>query len=341
MVNVSVVVPMRNEEPYIGVCLRSLLCQTYPSEGYEVIVVDGRSSDCSGEIVRDLQAQWPNLRLLDNPAGIVPTGMNIGIRSAQGEMLIRADAHNIYPPDYIQNCVKYLEETGAANVGGPWETVPADDSFGARLVAAVLRNPFGVGNSQYRIGKKEGFVDTVPFGAFRKEIFSRVGMFDEKLVRNQDNDLNARIRTAGGRIYLTPALTTQYYPAKRFRDLLGKTFRECRWHVFTLRRNRYGLGLRHLTPAAFVLFLVITGGLSFSRRWALMACVSVLAVYLIMAFGFALRAARTHGALVALAMPFSFLCFHIAYGLGALLGLKYLFKDPIPKPIRPGRQVRL
>src|SRR5262249_9758817 len=155
-----------------------------------------------------------------------PAAMNIGIRAANGDIIIRADGHNFYPESYIETCVKYLNRTGADNVGGPWITVPANDNFGARLVAAILINPFVVGNSNFRIGVKEGFVETVPFGAFRRELFDRIGMFNEKLVRNQDNELNARIRQSGGKIYQTPALTTQYHPVARFRDLLRQTFRQ-------------------------------------------------------------------------------------------------------------------
>jgi glycosyltransferase involved in cell wall biosynthesis len=176
---VSVIVPIRNEERYIGDCLESLLQQTYPLESYEIIVVDGRSSDKSREIVESLCAKASNLRCLDNPAAIAPVAMNIGIQDAKGDIIIRADGHNCYPKDYIENCVRYLEETGADNVGGPWITVPINQSFGSRLVAAVLSNPFGVGTSPFRTTKTEGFVETVPFGAFRKELFERLGMFND------------------------------------------------------------------------------------------------------------------------------------------------------------------
>src|SRR6516225_5643108 len=202
MTFVSVVMPVRNEEAYIEASLRSLVHQSFPPGCYEIIVVDGRSSDRTREIVEEICQTAPQVRLLDNPAGIVPAAMNIGIRAARGEVIIRADGHNVYPCDYAKNCVACLDQTGADNVGGPWITAAADDSFSARLVAAILSNPFGVGDSKFRTGKAEGFVDTVPFGAFRREVFERVGLYNEKLVRNQDNELNSRIREAGGKIYL-------------------------------------------------------------------------------------------------------------------------------------------
>ena len=167
----SVVVPIRNEEKYIATCLQSLLQQSLPCDSYEIIVVDGRSSDRSREIVERIQRDFPNVRCLDNPAAIAPVAMNIGIRDARGKVIIRADGHNFYPPTYIENCIKYLDQTGADNVGGPWLTVPADMTFGARLVAAILSNPFGVGGSRFRTSQSDGFVETVPFGAFRRELF--------------------------------------------------------------------------------------------------------------------------------------------------------------------------
>src|SRR6266571_747065 len=192
MTIVSIIIPVRNEEEYIRACLQSLVEQNYPASECEIIVVDGQSSDRTREIIEEIGERNSQVRCLDNPAGIVPTAMNIGIRAARGEVIIRADGHNVYPRDYAANCVKWLEETGAENVGGPWLTVAADDSFSARLLAAILSSPFGVGNSKFRTSREEGFVDTVPFGAFRREIFERIGMYNGKLVRNQDNELNAR-----------------------------------------------------------------------------------------------------------------------------------------------------
>jgi glycosyltransferase involved in cell wall biosynthesis len=333
---VSVVVPMRNEEQYIEACLRSLLAQTFPPEELEVVVVDGRSTDASVEVVRKLQRGWPNLRLLDNPKGIVAVAMNLGIQRARGDFIIRADAHCVYPPSYVSDSVRYLLQTGADNVGGPCATVPADSSFGARLVAAILSNPFGVGNSRFRISMKDGFVDTVPFGAFRRKLFDKIGLYNEKLVRNQDNELNARIRRAGGKIYLASALATQYHPVKSFPELLRKTFVESQWHIPTLCENKHSLGLRHLVPGTFVVFLIISSCLSIFNGWASMVLIGVLAVYFLNAVYFATHAARKYGGILAAAFPFVLLVFHVTYGLGTLMGLRYLLKDPAPKPIRAG-----
>ena len=336
LAKVSVIVPVRNEEQYLATCLTSLLSQTYPPEAYEVIIVDGRSSDRSRDIVAGFCREHANLRCMDNPAGIAPCAMNIGIRNAHGEIIIRADGHNSYPPDYVANCVKYLEQTGADNVGGPWLTVPANESFGARLVVAILTSPFGVGDSRFRISSIEGYVETVPFGAFRKELFDRIGMYNEKLVRNQDNELNARIRESGGKIYQTPALRTEYHPVTGFWKLLKVTLKTSQWHLFSLSENIRALSVRHLAPALFVIGLaVLLFGCIFSHV-ALLALGTFLLIYLLVGFCIAGLRSRMHGPAICCTLPFACLCFHLAYGVGTLIGARYLFKGPPSRPIREG-----
>jgi glycosyltransferase involved in cell wall biosynthesis len=333
---VSFVMPVRNEEQHIRASLQSLVDQSYPLSRREIIIIDGCSSDRTKQIVEEIRNRHPQVRCLDNPAGIVPTGMNIGIRAAHGKIIVRVDGHTIYPNNYAENCVRYLGETKADSVGGPCITVAADESLGARLVAAVLSNPFGVGNSKFRTSRDEGYVDTVPFGAFRKEIFDRVGMYNEKLVRNQDNDLNARIRESGGKIYLTPALTTHYHPVGSFRDLLRYTFRTSQWHVFTLRENGSSMGSRHLAPALFLLLLVLLMLASLLSKTALAFLIGLLCAYVLAGFYFSLLPGTGDSWDVALVQPFAAFCFHLAYGGGTLFGLRFLFKQPSATPIRAG-----
>ncbi len=338
--HVTFVVPVRNEEQHIRACLQSLVDQSYAGGEIEILVVDGWSSDGTRKIIDGFRRLYPHVHRLENPAGIAPKAMNIGIRAARGDIIIRADGHNVYPRDYAANCVKYLAETPADNVGGPCITVPADESFGGRLVAAVLSSPFGVGNSRFRTGSEEGFVDTVPFGAFRKELFDRIGMYNEKLVRNQDNDLNARIRNWGGQIYLTPALATRYHPVKTFRELLSKTFQSSRWHMVTIRENSKSLSARHLAPACFVLILSALLAASFvapAARWTLLQAISI---YFLAGAYFPLRSRNSDTRAVSLALPFASFCFHLAYGAGTIIGLAYLFREPSARPLRPGLPVK-
>lgn len=333
---VSVIVPIRNEESYISKCLTSLLSQTYSHDCYEIIVADGRSSDASKQIVEAFSQKHPNVHCIENPGATAPCGMNAGIRHAHGEIIVRADGHNVYPQNYIENCVKYLQRTGADNVGGPWLTVPANDTFGARMVAAILTSPFGVGDSKFRISAFEGYVETVPFGAFRRELFDRIGMYNEKLVRNQDNELNARIRTAGGTIYQTPALRTEYHPVAGFWKFLRVTFKTSQWHLFSMSENGRAMSARHLIPAMFVLGM---GGLLMASLFnpvALWFLIALLAVYVLCGLGIALSRSRNYGALIVALFPLACLSFHISYGLGTLAGIRYLLKAPSTRPIREG-----
>lgn len=327
---------MRNESNYIRSCLDSLVNQTFPPEKYEIIVADGRSTDNSRELVSLYEQRSVLVQLLDNPSQNTPSGMNLGIRTASGRIIIIAGAHTIYPVDFVENCVLYLEKTGAEVVGGPVLTVPADESFGAKLVAAILSSPFGVGDSKFRTSSEEGFVETVPFGAFRREVFDRVGLYNEKLVRNQDNDLNARIRKAGGRIYQTPALTTNYHPVKTFGGLLKYAFRTSRWHAFTLRENRGSMGLRHIAPAAFLMLLLFLLPASFVNVYARASLTVILGLYLLTGLYFSARLNAKTNVALRLALPFGAFYFHLAYGAGVLSGISYLFWEPPIKPIRPG-----
>jgi glycosyltransferase involved in cell wall biosynthesis len=336
---VSVIVPIRNEERYIGTCLQSLLEQTYPKTLYEILVVDGRSSDQSKKIVEEFARTNEIVRCLDNPEAIAPAAMNIGIRSAAGEIIIRADGHNFYPKDYVANCVKYLAETGADNVGGPWRTVPSDGSFGAKVVVAILTNPFGVGDSRFRTSMFEGFVETVPFGAFRRELFDRVGLFDEKLVRNQDNELNARIRSAGGKIFQTPALSTEYHPVATVSALLKQTFRTSQWHAFSVRRNTSSMSVRHFVPALFVVSLVTLLSAAQRIHAALIALGILVAMYLLLGIYFALQRRRESDLLVTCVMPPACFLFHLAYGFGTIAGLRFILVAPSPSPIRAGKAI--
>jgi len=202
---VTVIVPCRNERRYIAACLDSILATAYPADRLEVLVVDGASDDGTRDAVRAYAAREPRVRLLDNPRRSAPAALNLGIRAARGEIIARMDAHVVYPPHYLPVLVEALLETGADNVGCPIVTLPADESATARAIACALSHPFGVGNSRFRIGsavRRE--VDTVPFGCFRRDVFDRVGLFDEELIRNQDDEFNFRLIRSGGRVLLVP-----------------------------------------------------------------------------------------------------------------------------------------
>ena len=196
---ISVICPIYNEERYIGKCIDSVLEQDYSKEDMEVLFVDGMSTDRTREIVVEYAGRYPFVRLLDNPGRIVPAALNIGIGAAKGEVIIRLDAHAIYPKNYFSVLVRKLNELRADSVGGVCRTLPVRDTSVCRAIAMALSSSFGMGNSYFRIGAtKEMCVDTVPFGCFRREVFDKIGLFDEELVRNQDDEFNGRIVKNGG-----------------------------------------------------------------------------------------------------------------------------------------------
>jgi succinoglycan biosynthesis protein ExoA len=249
---VSVVIPTRNEEQTIAGCLGAVLAQDYPAGCMEVLVVDGRSTDRTRAIVAELAAIAPRSRvqLLDNPHRIASTALNIGIRAARGEIIARVDGHTILARDYLRRCVETLVVTGADNVGGLMR--PQGHGYAGTCIALATRSRLGIGNSRFHYDERGGEAETVYLGCFRRSIFERVGLFDEGLVRNQDDELNDRIVAAGGRIWLSPHIRSTYVGRSSFRALWRQYYQYGYWKVRVLRRHPGARRLRHLAPAALV-----------------------------------------------------------------------------------------
>ena len=217
---ITVVCPIYNEEKYIARCIESIMEQDYPKSDMEVLFVDGMSTDHTRAIIEEYLPRCPYLRVIDNPQRIVPYAMNAGIKAAKGDVIIRLDAHALYPSNYFSELVRKLYELNADNVGAVCRTLPANDTPKCKAIAAALSSAFGMGNSYFRIGAKEiKQVDTVPFGCYRKDVFDRIGPYDNDLVRNQDDELNARLIKHGGKIYLIPYIVVDYFA----RDTIKKT----------------------------------------------------------------------------------------------------------------------
>lgn len=261
---VSIIIPCRNEEKFIGQCLDSIIKQDYPKEILEVLVVDGASQDKTRKIVESYK-----LKLLDNPQKFTPFGLNIGIKNAKGEVIIRMDAHANYEKDYISQCVKYLREYNADNVGGVIRTLPSQDTTEAKAIAAVLSSSLGAA-SLFRLGaKKPGEVDTVFGGCYKKEVFSKVGLFDERMIRSQDIEFNKRLKKAGGKIILVPDIVSVYYPQSTFKGFLKHNFSDGFWVTYPLKFGVRYFSLRHLAPLFLTLGTLgslIFGLLSFFGR---------------------------------------------------------------------------
>jgi glycosyltransferase involved in cell wall biosynthesis len=327
---VTVVMPVRNEVAFIERSLSSLLAQDYPMSQVEILVVDGMSEDGTRQTVEGFTRRFPFIRLLDNPGRIVPTALNIAIRAARGQWLIRLDAHSIYPPDYVRLCVETARRTGADNVGGVFITLPRDESRQALLVQAITTSRFGVGNAEYRLDVREGPADTVPYGCFRREIFTEIGLFDERLVRNQDYEFNRRLTRAGKRIWLNPAIQVKYYNQATLRGLLIQAFGTGKWNPWTWFVAPCAFAPRHVVPGLFVLGLLGVLGFTFlvPRGW--LALVTIFTPYLVLALLASFQQSRRYGLGILLFLPPLFLVYHTSYGLGTLWGALRLFVGATP-----------
>jgi succinoglycan biosynthesis protein ExoA len=318
---VSVIVAMRNEEAFIGRCLTSLMEQDYPAELLEILVVDGRSTDRSREAVESMAAELPNLRLLDNQRKVAPAGFNIGINDARGEIVITASAHSYLAPNYVSRCVQYLRQTGADCVGGPIKSVGTAPT--SEAIALAMSSPFGVGDAVFRYSQREQYVDTLAFGAYRRAAFDRVGLYDEELVGNEDDEFNYRLRRHGGKLFLTPAISSFYYGRDSLRALWKQYFNYGFGKVRVVWKHPRLARPRHFIPALFVASLVVSGLLSFLNPLFALLFALIGGSYLLLSLLFSFRIAARNGWRYLPVLPLVFGCLHIAYGTAFLVGLAY------------------
>jgi glycosyltransferase involved in cell wall biosynthesis len=320
---VSLILPCRNEGQHIAACLDSLLATTYPPDDLEILVIDGRSDDDTRAIVARYAERHAMIRLLDNPRQIVPTALNIGIRAATGDIILRADAHALYPRVYIPRLVAALLASGADNVGGCVVTLPSDDSLTASAIATALSHPFGVGNSWFRLGRmvEPRWVDTVPYGCWRRSLFDRIGYFDEELVRNQDEEFNYRLLRAGGRILLLPDVVSYYFARPSQRQLTRMLYQYGYFKPLVARKVGRVFTARQLAPPAFVTVLAGGGALSLFWMPAAALWLAIIGAYAGTAVACALPAARARGLRGTLVLAATFPLLHVAYGYGFLRGL--------------------
>jgi len=311
---VSIIIPTYNEERYIAACLDSVLAFTYPKEKMEILVVDGMSTDGTRDIVFEYHRKYPFIKYLDNAKRIVPIAMNIGIANAGGEVIVRLDAHAFYPKTYLSKLIAYQQKLHADNVGGIVVTKVKHPTKTAYAIANVLGDKFGVGSS-FRSGiDKVQEVDTVPFGCFPKTLFKKVGMYDERLVRNQDIELNKRIRRYGGKIVLVPEIYAVYYARENFLALAKNNFENGKWNILTAYYTKAlsSLSLRHYIPLLFVLSLLLP--LACCATLSLGISVTYLSVIVYRSVKI-----KTHTDLLHQAAAFVVL--HFSYGFGEVAGI--------------------
>jgi succinoglycan biosynthesis protein ExoA len=329
---VSVVIPMRNEAAHISDCINSVLAQDYPAERLEVVVVDGDSHDDS---LRVLATYGDRIRVLRNPGRIVPTAMNIGIRAARGTIITRVDAHTVLDPTYVRVGVETLQRTGADNVGGPMRSVgggPVGDA-----IALAMGSRFGIG-AYFHFATTDREVDTVYMGMYPRAVFERIGLFDEELVRNQDDELNYRLRKAGGRIFLTTRMHSHYQNRQSFKTLARQFFQYGVWKIRVLQKHPLQMSWRQFIPPSFVLTVLVSALACLwlrPARWLFIAAIGSYAVALCAAAVAVARRSQGHHVGRVLA---AFAIMHVSWGTGFLVGAlrfapRWFADEPQPPPL--------
>ena len=330
---VSIIIPCLEERDFIRGCLDSVRrFELPPQTDIEVFVVDGMSKDGTREIVTEMAGADSRLRLIDNPGRIQSTALNRALRLAHGEFIIRLDAHSFYPSDYLLLCLETADRTGADNVGGLFITQARGEGYRAAVVQALTTHAFGVGDAGYRLDANEGPADTVPYGCFRREIFERVGAYDERLVRAQDYELNSRIRRAGGSVWRNPKIRVLYYQQPNLIRFLRKQIeKEAPYNAYLWYVAPYAFAWRHAITGIFA--AGVLGGVALApfvplAKWAFAAA---MVLYLLLGIGAAVQqSVRYRQPLHVITLPICFFLYHFLHGTGVLYGLARLVTRTAP-----------
>ena len=325
--NVSIIVPVRNEERYLNYCLDSIAKQTYPHKLIEILIVDGRSEDNTKMIAEKFAEKADiTVRILENSSGNTPCGLNIGYKNAKGDIFIHFIGHAMMPQDFVEKNVTYIIKTEADAVGGLIISSCLEDKVIPKGIGYALNSPFGLGGVTARTGTKAGYIDNPSFAAYRKELFDKYGYIDERLTRNQDYEFNQRITSQGAKIFFTPEIKSYYFNRPDYKSLWREYLNAAKWRTYMVGRFANALRKRHFVPPLLILSLVTLGILSFFSLWALGGLLGVLGLYLLAALGSsALVAVRRRGLKYLPAIFLSYLVIHLAYGLGFIWGFIYFF----------------
>ena len=318
---VSIIMPVYNEAAFIEEGLNCLLAQDYPNRAMEILVVDGMSNDNTRDIVRQFISRIPQvpIRLLDNPSRIVPTALNLGLQQAKGDVIVRVDGHTLIAVDYISKSIEALKRSGAECVGGLMS--PVGIGWIGETIALAHNLRFGLGGGVFHRAAQETEADTVYMGVFRREVFEKAGLFDEDLIRNQDIELNGRIRKSGGRIVLSPLVKSTYFCRTSLAALGKQNFMNGLWLLPTIQKCPGSLSIRHFVPLAFISFLLVgvIVGAAFPSGWIMLA--AILGSYIAASLLSTIAASACHGWRFFIPLPVVFATLHFSYGAGSLMGL--------------------
>jgi succinoglycan biosynthesis protein ExoA len=317
---VTIIMPVRDEAAFIARSLGAVVAQDYPPERVEIVVADGMSTDGTREIVASFQVRRARLRLVDNPGRIAATGLNAALRVARGEVIVRVDGHCEIAPDYVRRCVECLRREQVEGVGGPIETV--GQTLTACAIAAAMSSSFGVGGAAFRTVKdRRMFVDSIAFPAYTRRAIEHAGLFDEELIRNQDDEYNYRLRALGARLLLAPEIRSRYYSRGTLASLRRQYFQYGYWKVRVMQKHPRQMRARQFAPPVFVAALLLLGAVSPFFGAARFALAAVACAYVAANLCAAVLTARKDGWRLLPLLPATFATLHLAYGCGFLFGL--------------------
>ena len=345
MHSVSILIPCYQERNFIRGCLESVLAFELPEfTEIEVLVLDGGSTDGTRDIVRDIAGGDNRVRLVDNPGRTQSAALNLGIPMSRGEYIMRLDAHSVYPADYLMLCLETALRTDADNTGGAVATLRRGNGYQSALVQAITTHRFGVGDSGFRTDAAEGPADTVPYGFFKRAIFERVGLFDERLLRAQDYEMNRRIIHNGGKVWLNPHIQVRYYQQPDLISFIRKQIvHEAPYNAYMWYVAPYAFALRHAVTGVFALGVLAGLALSPFSHVVRVAFLGVMALYLALAIVSGIQQAiRYREPRHVIFAPIGFFLFHFLHGIGVLIGLMRLATGvaPVQRLERRGAHAR-
>jgi glycosyltransferase involved in cell wall biosynthesis len=334
---VSIIIPCYNEQATIQMLLSAICEQTFELENLEVIVADGMSTDHTRDEIKFFQENHPDLsiKIVDNPDRNIPSGLNKAIMASEGEYLVRLDAHSVPSKKYVELCVQALDDGLGQNVGGIWEIQASSEGWMSQSIAVAASHPLGVGDALYRVGGEPQTVDTVPFGAFKRSIVEQIGLFDESLLTNEDYEFNARIRKAGGKIWMDPSIKSTYFARSTLRELARQYWRYGYWKVRMLVRYPGTFRWRQLA-GAFVLSWLVLGILSLRYPIALWLLFFETTIYgSVLTVSSALLASKHKDIYLFIGVPLAIATMHFSWGAAFLWSVGEIFFEKIVSRFRP------
>jgi succinoglycan biosynthesis protein ExoA len=324
IIKVSIIIPCYNEEKTITKLLTGLYGQTYPHHLTEIIIADGLSSDGTRENISEFCNGHPDIKVIviDNPQKTIPSGLNLAIQAANGEFVVRLDAHSIPASDYIEKCISDLENNLGDNVGGIWNIQPSINSWIGESIAKAASSSIGVGNANYRLNSRSGEVDTVPFGSFRKSYLVDIGGFDENLLTNEDYELNTRIRKNGGKIWIDNSIKSTYFARPTYKKLASQYWRYGWWKAQMLKRYPNTIKWRQALPPLFVLALGIILVISIVQPIYLSLLLAIIFSYILILVIYSwIIGLKNRKPAFIIGIPCAIITMHICWGSGLLVGL--------------------